>query len=34
MRSAIRKLTEILDWTASLYTDFTLSALRIVPARD
>ena len=34
MRSAIRKLIEILVCAAELYKEITLSALRIVPGRD
>jgi hypothetical protein len=34
MRSAVRKLTEILGCVAALYKEMTLSALRLVPGRD
>jgi len=34
MRSAIRKLNEILGCVAALYKELTLSALRVVPGRD
>ena len=34
MRSAIRKLHEILACAAALYKEITLSALRVVPGRD
>jgi hypothetical protein len=34
MRSAIRKVTEILSCVAALYKEITLSALRLVPGRD
>ena len=34
MRSAIRKLGEILGCVVALYREMTLSALRLVPGRE